>query len=241
MRIVAPWYSPVLPNGVVDEKCTMKGTGLQRVQLPPGRSAWLSVSRRETRHLGLNPKPAFGFASAANAILLPETKPRAMRKHFVVSSIRSREVARAQRSGASGTAKMRSSLSISAMIFSSFMNPPVQLTSLQRSSATRASNSGAVIPRNHAIPKLAVAAMLGGVQFAAHLGFSLERMQTLARPLVQPNILRKPHFYFSIALLVAVGGFWPSFFSKLAITDKAHLIHGITATLWMTVPIIQSG
>jgi hypothetical protein len=99
-----------------------------------------------------------------------------------------------------------------------------------------------LIQRNHAIPKLAIAAMLGGVQFAAHLGFSLERMQTLAktRPLFQPNILRKPHFYFSIALLVAVGGFWPSFFSKLAITDKAHLIHGITATLWMTVPIIQS-
>jgi len=24
MRIVAPWYSPVLPNGVVDEKCAVE-------------------------------------------------------------------------------------------------------------------------------------------------------------------------------------------------------------------------
>jgi hypothetical protein len=55
-----------------------------------------------------------------------------------------------------------------------------------------------------------------------------------------PSLLRKPHFYFSIAFLVAVGGFWPSFFSKLASTDRAHLIHGVTATLWMTVPILQS-
>jgi signal transduction histidine kinase len=35
MRIVAPWYSPVLPNGVVDEKCAAKGAGLLRVRLPP--------------------------------------------------------------------------------------------------------------------------------------------------------------------------------------------------------------
>jgi len=32
-------------------------------------------------------------------MLLPKAKPRAMREHFFVSSIRSREVARAQRSG----------------------------------------------------------------------------------------------------------------------------------------------
>ena len=54
------------------------------------------------------------------------------------------------------------------------------------------------------------------------------------------NLLRRPHFYFSIAFLVAVFGFWPSFFSKLSTTDSAHLIHGVTATLWMTVPILQS-
>ena len=36
--------------------------------------------------------------AAANPVLLPKAKPRAMREHFVVSSIRSREVVRAQRS-----------------------------------------------------------------------------------------------------------------------------------------------
>src|SRR4051794_2197871 len=56
----------------------------------------------------------------------------------------------------------------------------------------------------------------------------------------KPSLLRQPHFYFAIAFLVAVGGFWPSFFSKLSSTDTAHLIHGVTATLWMTIPIMQS-
>jgi hypothetical protein len=49
--------------------------------------------------LALNTKPAFGFTSAANPKILPEPKPRAMREQFVVPSIRSREVAPAQRSG----------------------------------------------------------------------------------------------------------------------------------------------
>jgi hypothetical protein len=48
--------------------------------------------------LTLNPKPAFGFTAAAEAIPLPKTKPRALREDFVVPSICSREVARAQRS-----------------------------------------------------------------------------------------------------------------------------------------------
>jgi uncharacterized membrane protein YozB (DUF420 family) len=55
-----------------------------------------------------------------------------------------------------------------------------------------------------------------------------------------PSLLRKPHFYFTIALLIAVVSFWPSFFSKLSSTDAAHLIHGVSATFWMTVPILQS-
>src|ERR1019366_994434 len=50
-------------------------------------------------HLALNPKPAFGFTSAANPVLLPKAKPRAMSEHVVVPSIGSREVAWAQRSG----------------------------------------------------------------------------------------------------------------------------------------------
>lgn len=54
------------------------------------------------------------------------------------------------------------------------------------------------------------------------------------------SVFAQPHFYFAIAFLVAVGGFWPSFFSKLRTTNAAHMIHGVTATCWMTIPILQS-
>jgi hypothetical protein len=40
-----------------------------------------------------------GSRAAANPILLPKPKPRAMREHVVVPSIRGRDVACAQRSG----------------------------------------------------------------------------------------------------------------------------------------------
>jgi hypothetical protein len=40
--------------------------------------------------------PAFGFRSAANPEMLPQPKPRAMREHFVVPSIRRRDVASAE-------------------------------------------------------------------------------------------------------------------------------------------------
>jgi uncharacterized membrane protein YozB (DUF420 family) len=56
----------------------------------------------------------------------------------------------------------------------------------------------------------------------------------------KPKLLGQFHFYFGIAFVVAVLAFWPSFFSKLSSTDSAHLIHGVSATLWMTVPILQS-
>jgi hypothetical protein len=46
--------------------------------------------------LALNPRPAFSFTSAANPKILPQPKPRAMREHFVVPSIRSRDVACAE-------------------------------------------------------------------------------------------------------------------------------------------------
>jgi len=40
-----------------------------------------------------------GLGSAADPIPLPKPKPRAVREHIVVSSIHSREIAQAQRSG----------------------------------------------------------------------------------------------------------------------------------------------
>jgi hypothetical protein len=66
------------------------------VNLPPGKPAWLSVSKREGGTLALHPKAAFGFASATNSELLPQPKPRALREHFVMPSIRSRDVACAE-------------------------------------------------------------------------------------------------------------------------------------------------
>jgi hypothetical protein len=46
--------------------------------------------------LALNPKPAFRITSAANSVLLPQSEPRAMREHFVMPSIGSRDVACAE-------------------------------------------------------------------------------------------------------------------------------------------------
>ncbi len=56
----------------------------------------------------------------------------------------------------------------------------------------------------------------------------------------QSGLLRQYHFYFALAFAATVIAFWPSFFSKLTTTDPAHIIHGLTATLWMTMPILQS-
>ena len=54
--------------------------------------------RRRKAALALNPRPTLVFASAANTEMLPQPKPRAVREHFVVPSISSRDVACAQRS-----------------------------------------------------------------------------------------------------------------------------------------------
>lgn len=56
----------------------------------------------------------------------------------------------------------------------------------------------------------------------------------------KPALLRQYHFYFALAFVATVISFWPSFFSKLPSTDAAHIVHGLTATLWMTMPILQS-
>ena len=46
--------------------------------------------------LALNPKPAFGFTSAANPELLPQPEPRAMREHLVMPLVGSGYVACAE-------------------------------------------------------------------------------------------------------------------------------------------------
>jgi hypothetical protein len=51
---------------------------------------------------------------------------------------------------------------------------------------------------------------------------------------------RHAHLYFTLAFVVTMAGFWPSFFNRLGKTDASHMIHGISATLWMIVPIVQA-
>lgn len=50
---------------------------------------------------------------------------------------------------------------------------------------------------------------------------------------------RYSYLYFSFAAAVTVFAFFPSYFNKLRATDPAHHLHGITATLWMILLIIQ--
>ena len=50
----------------------------------------------------------------------------------------------------------------------------------------------------------------------------------------------RAHIYFAMALLVALIGFYPSYFSRLTQADAAHHFHGITATGWMVMLIVQS-
>ncbi|MBC3882666.1 hypothetical protein H8K35_14840 [Undibacterium sp. LX40W] len=47
-------------------------------------------------------------------------------------------------------------------------------------------------------------------------------------------------YYFCAVLLIAVIGFYPSYFGDLAKVDLVHHFHGITATLWMLMLIVQS-
>lgn len=46
--------------------------------------------------------------------------------------------------------------------------------------------------------------------------------------------------YFTLLLIVAVVGFYPSYFSVLGDTDAAHHFHGMLATAWMLLLILQS-
>ncbi len=51
--------------------------------------------------------------------------------------------------------------------------------------------------------------------------------------------IRHPWPTFATAFLLAVIGFWPSFFAKLPETPLPHHIHGWSATAWMLLPLIQ--
>lgn len=48
------------------------------------------------------------------------------------------------------------------------------------------------------------------------------------------------YLYFMLALLVAIGGFYPSFFSRVGEADPVRLFHGVMATIWLLMLIAQS-
>jgi len=54
------------------------------------------------------------------------------------------------------------------------------------------------------------------------------------------NKLQQPQVLFALALAVSVVAFWPQLYSQLTTIDAAHLFHGLTATAWMAIPVIQS-
>lgn len=50
---------------------------------------------------------------------------------------------------------------------------------------------------------------------------------------------RNAYLYFILAAAITVFAFLPSYFYRLTVTDSAHHFHGITATLWLILLIIQ--
>jgi len=49
----------------------------------------------------------------------------------------------------------------------------------------------------------------------------------------------RAYIYFGLAFLITIAGFFPSYFSRLSETGGAHHFHGITATLWMLLLVVQ--
>jgi hypothetical protein len=49
----------------------------------------------------------------------------------------------------------------------------------------------------------------------------------------------RAYIYFGMAFLVTIAGFWPSYFSRLGKTSVFHHFHGISATLWMLLLVVQ--
>jgi hypothetical protein len=49
----------------------------------------------------------------------------------------------------------------------------------------------------------------------------------------------RAYIYFGIAFLVTIAGFFPSYFGRLFETGAAHHFHGITASLWMLLLVVQ--
>ena len=59
-------------------------------------------------------------------------------------------------------------------------------------------------------------------------------------PKTSEPFYKSNYFFYTLAFIVMVLGFWTSFFMKLGSTQLGHLVHGVSATLWMLVPIVQA-
>jgi hypothetical protein len=65
------------------------------------------------------------------------------------------------------------------------------------------------------------------------------RMKKTTIPSQRGIFYRNAYLYFILAALVVVFAFMPSYFQRLSVTDGAHHLHGITATLWILLLIVQ--
>lgn len=52
--------------------------------------------------------------------------------------------------------------------------------------------------------------------------------------------MREPWLWFALALALTAFGFWPSFLSRPGAAPSHILIHGLSATLWMLLPVVQA-
>ena len=74
----------------VGESLPKRSTGAETVASGKGSKLGQRediLLRAQKAALALNPKPAFGFTSAANPVLPPKPEPWTLREHFLVSSI----------------------------------------------------------------------------------------------------------------------------------------------------------
>lgn len=64
-------------------------------------------------------------------------------------------------------------------------------------------------------------------------------MKADTSPSTKRSWARQPWPWFAVALALTAFGFWPSFYSALPTRPSHILLHGVSATLWMTLPVIQ--
>lgn len=77
--------------------------------------------------------------------------------------------------------------------------------------------------------------------------FFLSKYKVSTQHQIQRNLMQKQSMslyprapiYFSLVFLVAIIGFYPSFFSNQTKTDATHHFHGFMATAWMLMLITQ--